>query len=65
MKSKVKTREELGGDVCNYCTLDDNERAVRNYGNGPIFCHESSLCDDAYQAYLDECEEEGDDEDDR
>ncbi|HBJ2612324.1 TPA: hypothetical protein LA742_000741 [Clostridium botulinum] len=57
-KKIPKTIEELGEDLCNYCFLDKDAKGIHNYGNEPIFCHESDFCDKAYEAYLEKCEEE-------
>lgn len=50
----LKTKEELGEELCNYCELDDSEKGVHNYGNGPVMCFDSSCCDRAYERYIEE-----------
>ncbi|EHN14106.1 hypothetical protein [Clostridium sporogenes] len=57
-KKIPKTIEELGEELCRYCLLEENFRGSINNGNGPVFCSESNHCDEAYQIYLKECEEE-------
>lgn len=57
-KKIPKTIEELGEELCEYCLLEENLRGSINNGNVPVFCSESNYCDEAYQIYLKECEEE-------
>lgn len=60
--SKPKTEEELGEELCNYCELDHEARGVHFSpgSGGPIFCSESPYCEKAYEAYLDDFEEDED-----
>jgi hypothetical protein len=55
--SKPLSQEELE-ELCDYCRYPREARGVNNYGNGPVFCADSGLCDEAYERYLDEYEEE-------
>jgi hypothetical protein len=51
--------EELqdAGELCDYCPLDEDHKGVHCYGGEPIMC-EGSHCADAYEAYLEEEEED-------
>jgi len=52
MSDKIKTIEELGEDVCEYCPLEDNQKGVHCYGGEPVMC--VGCCPQAYEAYLDD-----------
>jgi len=53
----MRTKEELGNELCKYCPLDDEDKGTHNYSNLPYFCSESGYCDTAYSYYQDECTE--------
>lgn len=54
----IKSIEELGAELCTHCQLDEKHRGVRSYGKAPVYCFESALCDEAYQRYLDDMEDQ-------
>ena len=47
-----KTMDELGEDLCNFCSLEENGRGVKCYGGQPLMCWESKYCEIAYEDYL-------------
>ncbi len=57
--SKIKTLKDLGDneELCKYCPLPEESQGVRCYGGQPIMC-EGSHCKEAYDAYLEEMDEE-------
>jgi len=59
MSKTPKTVEELEEELCNYCPIPEEGRGINNYGNGPVMC-EGSHCNDAYERYLEEFEEDED-----
>jgi hypothetical protein len=57
--SKIpKSIDELGEELCNHCSIEENHRGVHCYGGEPIFCVDSGQCDVAYERYLEEFEED-------
>lgn len=50
----AKTKEELEDKLCDYCPLE--KKNVYSTPGGSTAGCEGSCCDDAYDAYLDECE---------
>ena len=52
----MKSVEEPGIDLCDYCYLDEDERGVTSGPSGPIYRCSSSGCEEAYANYLDEVE---------
>ena len=44
---EIKTAEDLGDELCNYCPLPDECKGARSTGN----C-EGSRCSEAYEEYL-------------
>ena len=54
----MKPAEELGEDLCEYCPLDEDKRGVRGGPNGPIFMCNSSGCEEAYENYKEELDNE-------
>ena len=49
----MKTMKELGTELCEYCSLDEDERGI-HLGIGsifPVFCEESGKCEEAYAVY--------------
>ena len=50
----MKTPEELGEDLCEYCSLDEDKRGVHSGPNGPIYMCEIYGCEEAYKNYLKE-----------
>jgi len=56
--SKPKTQEELEEELCKYCSLPENLHGVHCYGGKPTMCVDSGGCEHAYEAYLEEYEEE-------
>lgn len=53
--SILQSSEELGDKLCDYCPLDSNARGVKAPPN--VSC-EGRHCEEAYERYLDEWEEE-------
>ena len=53
------TKEDLGEDLCSYCSITDYGREKGYYADstGYHFC-EGSYCDEAYENYLETAEEE-------
>jgi hypothetical protein len=49
------TQEELGDDLCKYCSLEKN--VVYGVDGGYMAGCEGSRCDSAYENYLDYCDE--------
>ena len=47
----MKPAEELGEDLCEYCSLDEDKRGVHMGPNGPIYMCESYGCEEAYENY--------------
>lgn len=37
--------------LCNFCPLDDSQKGVHNYGNGPVMC-EGAHCEEAHEAWV-------------
>lgn len=55
---KPKAQEELGEELCNYCSLEESQRGVHCYGGEPVMCWESGDCAKAYEAYIEQFDEE-------
>ena len=50
----MKSMEELGVELCEYCSLGEGERGAHQSSNGsifPIFCEDSGECEKAYEKY--------------
>ena len=50
----MKLMKELGAELCEYCSLDEEERGVHQSSFGsifPVFCEESGECEKAYEVY--------------
>lgn len=54
---KLETMEDLDEHLCDYCPLPDGAKGAHLYPNGHYSC-EGSHCEEAYEAYLEEFEEE-------
>lgn len=52
----AKSKEELEDQLCKYCPC--TEYGITKINDGPYNLCEGISCDEAYQNYLDECEEE-------
>lgn len=48
----LKSIEELGEDLCEYCPLEENERGARSTPSGTYAGCEGSHCKEAYQYYI-------------
>ena len=55
----MKLVEKPGIDLCDYCSLDEEERGVTGGPNGPIFMCSPSGCEGAYANYLEGVENDG------
>lgn len=53
----MRTLEELGDELCNYCPLLKEAKRTHTHGDQPTFCSDSGYCDKAYANYQDECTE--------
>ena len=42
-------------EICDFCPLEDNQKGVKNYGNGPSFCFDGGPCDEAQLHFKDDC----------
>lgn len=51
------TKEQLEEDLCNYCSIPKESRGIHLGPNGPYGC-DGCRCDDAYERYLEQYEEE-------
>jgi hypothetical protein len=54
----MKTKDELGEELCEYCLLDEDKRGVKQGPNGPIFMCDSYGCEEAYENYKEELDNE-------
>ena len=52
----IKTSEELGEDLCKYCSY--TEYGIKKVNTGPWNLCEGSYCKEAYERYCEEQEEE-------
>ena len=52
----MKSVEEPGIDLCDYCYIDEDKRGVTSGPSGPIYRCNSIGCEEAYANYLDEVE---------
>ena len=52
----MKSVEEPGIDLCDYCYLDEDKRGVTSGPSGPTYRCNSVGCEEAYANYLDEVE---------
>jgi hypothetical protein len=50
----MKSKDELGEKLCEYCPLDEDERGVKSGPNGPVFMCELHGCKKAYENYKEE-----------
>ena len=50
IRFKIREKEEMGDDLCEYCPLENGGVYLRGDGNS-IGC-EGSRCDDAYDLYV-------------
>lgn len=59
MNEQPLTLEELADQecLCYYCPIPEESQGVHCYGGEPVMC-EGSHCDEAYDYYLEEWEEE-------
>lgn len=53
----MKSQEELGEEICEYCPIEPSDRGVHCYGGSVSMC-EGSKCDDAYANYIESQEDE-------
>lgn len=49
--------EELGDELCNYCPLPEEYRGTYSTPGGISAGCEGSHCEEAYELYLEECED--------
>jgi len=54
----IKSKEELGEELCDYCPLPEELKGVHNYGGLPTMCCDNGPCDEAYENYLEELKED-------
>jgi hypothetical protein len=52
----MKSQEELGEEICEYCPIEPSDRGVHCYGGSVSMC-EGSKCDDAYENYIESQED--------
>lgn len=52
-----KKQNELDEELCEYCPLPDSQKGAHCYGGAVVMC-EGSHCDQAYEEYLSNFEEE-------
>lgn len=53
-KTDEQLKEMLGEGLCEFCPMPESQQGVRNYGNGPVFCHESGACEEALEGWKEE-----------
>lgn len=53
-KTDDQLEEMLGEELCEFCPMPESQQGVRNYGNGPVFCHESGACEEALAEWKEE-----------
>ena len=54
-RAGIQNRPER--ELCNYCSLDEEDKGVHQSSFGsifPVYCEESGKCDEAYENYLEE-----------
>lgn len=51
----MKSKEDLGEELCNYCPLEEYEKGTQGIPSGYTSC-EGCRCEEAYQIYLEEIE---------
>ena len=59
-KLKARSKEGLEEELCEYCSLDEEDRGVHQSSFGsifPVYCEESGKCEEAYENYLEEVKE--------
>ena len=49
----MKSMKELGTELCEYCSLDEDEKGVQSSPGSifPVYCEESGECEKAYEVY--------------
>lgn len=51
---KKLSKDSLDESLCDFCTLEEEQRGVKSDGSGePYYCVDSGLCDVAYDNYSD------------
>jgi len=53
----IKSRKELGEDLCDYCPLEEHLKGVYCYGGEPVFCYGIN-CEKAYKYYCEQYEKD-------
>ena len=53
----MKTKENLGDELCEFCPRDENRKGVYGVPGGFSAGCEGQNCDDAYECYLNETEQ--------
>lgn len=56
----VRSMEDMGDELCDFCSCPDENKGMHLGPNGPYGC-EGRWCGEAYDYYL-ECEDEVDDD---
>lgn len=57
-KTIPKSLEDMDEELCEYCIIPKNQQGVRCYGGEPEICSDSKCCEEAYESYLEQFEEE-------
>lgn len=55
LREGIDHNDDSNDNVCNFCDLEEGQRGVKNFGNGPMFCFDSGQCEVAQGHFKDDC----------